>query len=509
MAQAQPSFASDAYAAGLALSSQGRHADAIGRFEQALRDKPDDTRVLFALGNTARALGQAASAENFYRMVLAAEPDRLEAVVNLANLLSAGGRTDDAIALLSRSIESGPEFPELWLTLGSAWRAGGDGERAAIFFREALRLRPDYPPALGNLADLLADDGDVEEALVLYRQVLKQQPHNAQARLNRAILYLISGDLQRGWRDYAYRLNVQGSALNYAHGLKRWTGKKWREGMRLLVTAEQGLGDQIAFASIMPDLARMAAASNGQVILEAEPRLVPLFARSFPDVSVHPSHIEAREGAKTAHYEWLKAGGADEAIELGSLPSILRRSLPDFPKPHAYLKPEPNEQAKWRAWFAAQGPGPFIGLCWRSGNTSGLRAQQYAPRELWADFASAAPGTLVTLQYDATPDEITVLERLSGRKILVPPSLDQKQEIDYTAAMISCLDAVVSAPTAVSWISAGLGVATFKILYKISWMSFGTDYEPFAPSCRSIMPKRRGDWADCFAQALAALNPPR
>ena len=56
------SLRSDAYAAGLALTAQGRHADAIARFEQALEEKPGDTRVLFALGNTARALGQSGAA---------------------------------------------------------------------------------------------------------------------------------------------------------------------------------------------------------------------------------------------------------------------------------------------------------------------------------------------------------------------------------------------------------------------------------------------------------------
>ena len=77
--------------------------------------------------------------------------------------------------------------------------------------------------------------------------------------------------------------------------------------------------------------------------------------------------------------------------------------------------------------------------------------------------------------------------------------------------MIAALDAVVTAPTSVSWIAAGLGVPTLKILYNNSWTAFGCDYEPFAPSARCIMPKESGDWADALAKAAAALNaiPPR
>jgi hypothetical protein len=73
--------------------------------------------------------------------------------------------------------------------------------------------------------------------------------------------------------------------------------------------------------------------------------------------------------------------------------------------------------------------------------------------------------------------------------------------------MIATLDAVVSAPTAVSWIAGGLGVPTFKILYNNSWTSFRESYEPFAPSCRCMMPKASGDWSDAFAQTVSALSP--
>ena len=115
------------------------------------------------------------------------------------------------------------------------------------------------------------------------------------------------------------------------------------------------------------------------------------------------------------------------------------------------------------------------------------------------------PGRIVSAQYDATADEIAELERISGRTILVPPGLDQKKELDRTCAMLSALDAVVSAPTAVSWLAAGAGVPTFKVLYDTSWTAFGQSFEPFAPSCRCLMPDEPGHWPDVFAQAKAAL----
>jgi tetratricopeptide (TPR) repeat protein len=497
----------DPYETGLALAAQGRHADALSRFEEALQKRPDDGRVLFALGNTARAIGHGAAAESFFRRVLDGDPDRIEALVNLGNLLRESGRCEEAIALLKPAIGRMPHAAELWLTIGSACRELGDTERAIVFYREALHLQPEYAPALGNMADVLADDGEVEEALACYDRVLKREPHNAQARLNRAILYLLRGDLKRGWRDYEYRLKLNKS-LRYTHGLPAWKGRKWRKGARLLVTVEQGLGDQIAFASLFPDLAAIAERHEGRVLAEVEPRLVSLFARSFPDIAFHACSVEARGGVRTANYDWLAAaGGADMAIPQASLPGILRRSLDEFPQHAGYLVPDPDSRTEWRSWLAAQGPGPYIGLCWRSGSVHGLRALQYAPLGAWGTFARNAPGTLVALQYDARNEEVAELARLSARTIHVAPALDQKQEIDRTSAMIAGLDGVVSAPTAVSWISAALGVPTYKILYNNSWMSFGTAAEPFAPASRCMMPKNKGDWADCFAQTLRALTP--
>jgi tetratricopeptide (TPR) repeat protein len=495
----------DAYRAGLKLAQEGRHAEAIVLFERALARRPDDVRVLFALGNTAEAVGHADAAENFFRRVLAQEPDRVEAMVNLGNLLRAGNRTADVIALLKPALERNPEEASLWLTLGSALNEAGDGKTAETFYREALRLSPGYALAQGNLADLLADGGAIGEALAMYGEVVRSDPKNAQARLNRAVLLLVAGDLKRGWDDYEYRLKIKGRAIHRDHGLPRWNGGT-EAGMRLLVEAEQGVGDQIAFVSLIPQLAENLAAHGGRVILEAEPRLVPLFARSFAQVRVQPSDMETRGGCKLAHYHWLRGvGGADRAIEMGSLPRLLRGALDDFPKRHAYLVPS-AERDDWARWLGGKGRAPYIGICWRSGLTGGTRNIQYAPLSEWGAFLRNLPGTLVSLQYDGRADEIGALEQMSGRTILVPPNLDQKQEIDRAASFIAALDAVASAPTAVSWIAAGLGVPTLKLLYKTSWTALGTDYEPFAPACRCIMPDKTGDWPTTFSRAASALN---
>ena len=215
--------------------------------------------------------------------------------------------------------------------------------------------------------------------------------------------------------------------------------------------------------------------------------------------------MDKRDGVLRTHYGWLKTlGGANAAIEIGSLPKLMRKSVAAFPASHAFLKPDPDEAARWSAAFADL-PRPWIGVCWRSGSTGGTRAVQYAALTDWGSLLRQMPGTAIVAQYDARDDEIAAL-RAMGASLFVPGGIDQKNELDRTAALLSVCDGVVSAPTAVSWLSAGLGVPTFKTLYNLSWTGFGTAYEPFAPAARCLMPANAGDWADVMAQALAAIT---
>jgi hypothetical protein len=368
-----------------------------------------------------------------------------------------------------------------------------------------LAVCPNYAPALANLADMRADAGDRAGARTLYDSAIKADPGNPQARLNRAILHLLNGDLKNAWRDYAARIDVPGKVPATEQRFAAWTGAPLKRA-RLLVRSEQGIGDQLMFAGLIPDLAARARAEGGSVILECEPRLVSLLARSFPQIAVQPAAVKTIAGLPVADYGRLKAaGGATAAILMGSLPKYLRPSLESFPRPHKFLVPDSQERGHWRSVF--EDGKKIIGISWRSGKSGDAeRALQYAPLRDWADFLRSRDATFVCAQYDARPEEIAALEQMSGRKILVPENLDQKNELDRTCAMLSALDVLVSAPTAVAWLGAGAGVRTLKLLFNYSWTAMGLDHEPFAPACECVSPAAQGDWADVFCKVMTRLS---
>ena len=495
------------YRAGLKHLDAHEYPEAIAQFEAALLDNPPPDKqaaVLFGLANAARRIGHPRAAEAFYGRVLAIDPTRIEALVNLANLHRSTGRLREAQILIAEALSTDPEAPELWLTLANIMRDMDDTTSADTFLTEALRLKPGYPAALAGQADLLVDRGEPARALETYAAALRKDPTNPQIHFNRSLVLLSEGHLAEGWRDYAFRLQAASPPLRPTHNLKPWKGEALTKG-KLLISAEQGLGDQLIFASCFADTIARAGAVH--TLIECELRLIPLFARSFPQASVHPLKARDQGGVRILDYDWLEAeGGATHVAAMGDLPALLRPSIESCPKTTAYLRPDTDKSCAWRRWLGQLPDGPLIGLCWRSGKMSGSRTRQFAPMSAWAEFLHETPGVFVSLQYDGTPEEIASLTEASGREIHVPPGLDQKNDLDGAAALMSGLDAVVTAPTAVSAISAAVGTPTLKILFDRSWTALGQSYEPLSPACRLMRPDTPGDWASAFAKARRALE---
>jgi len=511
MARAQPRTMTDVPAAaardlvrqGRRLIARGRLHEAIAVFERAHALGPGDPDVLFGLAQIADRLGEPDKAAGLYGAVLMVRADAVEAANNLGNIQTRLGQYDAAIETFRAAIERAPETPELWLNLGRAVAATGDFENARTFYEQALALRPRYGEAYANLAELACGEGRLDDALPHYRRAIRLLPRDGQLRLNHALTLLTLGDLEAGWAEYEHR-NAKGlaRAITYRNRIRRWTGEDLT-GKTLLVCAEQGLGDQILFASCLPDVIEPA----GEVVIECEERLVPLFARSFPTAHVHPYNAVKREGRWVFEYQWLEGRySPDFQIPMGSLPGLLRRSLADFPDRRSYLQADEQQVAGWQARLAELGPGPKVGICWRSGLLTPERRKEYLALTDWAPILRLPGVHFVNLQYDECTGELAEAETALGVRIHDFPALDQKNDLDGVAALIAALDAVISAPTTVSNISGALGVPTLRLMRERGFTTLGTDGEPFQPAVIPVFPERPGDWDAVLSAATQELR---
>lgn len=400
-------------------------------------------------------------------------------------------RTDDALAVAATAVARAPRAYEAQLALGLAWHKSHEPGRALACCDTAALLHAGDPALHDLRGAALQELGKLDEALVEYERALALDPDFVHARYHRGLLRLLRGEFAQGWDDYELRRADVHSALHAgaaASVLPYWDGSTL-DGRRILVRREQGLGDEIMFASLVPQL----AAGAGQVLLECDPRLRRLFARSFPAIEVLDDASQA-------------AGRADVEAGAASLARFLRRSTADFPRHSGYLQADPGRVAHWRQRLSALGDGPKIGISWTGGVRRTRRAVRSVPLQQWSPILQV-PGThFVSLQYtEGAAGELAQAAARDGiRAHHFPEAIADYEE---TAALVGALDLVVSVCTSVVHLAGALGRPAW-VMAPLSpeWRyGFSGEAMPWYPSVRIFRQRAHAQWApviDAVAQAL-------
>jgi hypothetical protein len=295
---------------------------------------------------------------------------------------------------------------------------------------------------------------------------------------------LANGDYARGWEDYEMR-NARGRGTGErAFPFPAWRGEELRPGASLLVFAEQGLGDEIMFASCVPDL----VARGFDCVIECDVRLAGLFARSFPAATVHGA---ARDGDR----RWLSDYPQIEAqCAIGSLPRLLRRSRAEFPPRDGYLRADPQSVTRWRTRLARDTAGRSVGIAWRGGSASTRGDLRSVPLNVLAPLFAIPRLTFVNLQRDAG-NAIEEITATYGANVL--NYAEALTDVEETAALLNALDCVITVDNSVAHLAGALGCPTWIMLaYSADWRWLRTQAEclwyPSATLWRQSAP---GDWA--------------
>ncbi|MDP1618696.1 tetratricopeptide repeat protein [Phenylobacterium sp.] len=493
------------------LEREGDLTGALTAYESALAAAPHDVDILAALAQIAERLGMMAPAEGLWRQACALAPDSLQAQDGRARALRELGRYDEAIAVLQAAIEANPTEARLWNSVGVTLSQQGQTETALTFYDEALRLDPRLATAAYNRACARFDLGALETAqtdFIMAGKLARKPADAAMITFAAATLALARGDLAAGWEGYEARLSPhRPKPVVFEAPGRRWTPNLPLAGKRLLVLAEQGLGDELLFASLLPDVFD-ALGPEGRLTLAVEPRLVDLFARSFPQAVVLPHRTEPVSGrVRRSAGDLADPRAIDLWAPLASLPRRFRGAIADFPERPGFLVPDPRRVDHWHRWLG-DGP-PAVGLTWRSGNLLGDRRRQYPPMASWKPVLQAGETRLVNIQYDVRPDELEALTALGGRPLLEPPGVDLKNDIDDLAALCAALDLVVSVSNATGQLAGACGAPTVMLCVPAAWPRLGQESYPWHPTISPVAPRVFGEWDPAMAQAaelVAALT---
>ena len=497
------------YLLGISLERAGDFATSIRAYEAALKLLPDHEEVACDLGRLALRLGMKPMAEGLFRRFLARYPDDPEAANNLVCAIRDQDRLEEAIETLRAAILKAPDHPMLWNTMGTIMSDLGDLPNARVFYTEALRLDPVFPKAHHNLASVLILQGDMDAALVENQAALdgvKAEDDRQMMRLARSTILHCGGRIGDGWDEYEARLHPQFSGRTaFAVGRPSWEPGADLAGKSLLVIGEQGLGDEILFANVLPDLIERLG-PEGRLSLAVETRLAPLFQRSFPTAIVGP-HATGDVGGRLTRIVPFVGNG--ETIDLwtpqASLMREFRRSVADFPSRPSFLTADPKRVAHWRKVLKRAGPGPKVGLLWKSAVTRDARHRYFSPFSGWAPVLAQKGVTFVNLQYGDCSEELAAAKRDFGVEIWSPPGIDLKMDLDEVAALSCALDLVIGFANATLNIAAACGVPNYLISVPGAWTRLGTLTSPWYPMTRVFLPPGFGEWEPVMAEVADAL----
>jgi Flp pilus assembly protein TadD len=452
----------------------GLWVEAVTGYREAVRLAPDLAAAHTGLAAILFAQKRYGEAEECCRQALHREPESAASLSNWAAVLIKQGRLGEAESAARRALYHDPGNAGACNNLGNALLEQGRPEEAEDCLRPALRNAPKNHELLLSLGNALRAQGRLEDARCVYEAVLRDHPQHPAARLNRALGLLLSGEWEAGWRDYEFRWRT-GESPGRGFRQPLWDGAPLA-GRRILLHAEQGLGDTLQFVRY----AKLVKERAGDVLVECQPQLTHV--------------VETAAGVDRVIARGSVLPDFEVQAPLLSLPGILGTTPRNVPGCVPYLSADPERVSEWGKRLSAF-PGLKAGVVW-SGNPNHAndRRRSLAP-ELLSPLAKIPGVTLFALQPGSAPGGFAGLE-------------NDFRTVDDSAALMSQLDLVISVDTLAAHLAGALARPVWLLLPYVPdfrWL-LGRDDTPWYPSMRLFRQSTRGDWTGVIALVAAALR---
>jgi len=488
-----PAFAEAWSNLGDLLGAAGDKAGEMDAYRRALDVNPQLAPVWSNLGNALLGSGRPGEALVACQRATDLDPDFAAGWNNLGNALHACGEDEEAVAACETALKLAPEHAEIWGTLGAALHGLGRFEEAVDAHRRAAAIQPGVAHHQFSLGIALQHSGRYAEAIKYLRHALALDPGHAQAQWDLGCALLASARLSEGWEQYEWRWR-RSKAEAKRYDFTQWDGDLSRP-RRLLLWAEQGIGDHILYGSLLTDL----AASPLRITLEVDPRLVSLYQRSFPQLAVVPQRDPPADPKDF-----------DCQAPLGSLGRWLRPTIESFPRHQGYLKPDLKRAEAYRARLKGDMSICLVGIAWKSANQEFGVSKSQSLLD-WREVLGVPRARFIDLQYGDTARERERMERETGARIDHLPDLDLHDDLEGLAALCAACDLVITASNVTAHIAGALGRPVWLMAPQDGgrlwyWFAGRTD-SPWYPSTRIFEQQVRGTWKEtlgAIAQELAA-----
>jgi tetratricopeptide (TPR) repeat protein len=499
-----PRDAESHFGRGVVLQRLELFEEALASYDQSLASAPNQAEVWCNHGNTLVALKRFEDAVQSFDRGLKFRPDVGMLHYNRASALNALGRGAEALEAYERALALEPNNIDFRNNRGNTRYEAGDHAGAAADFQWIIDHDPQNAQGYNGLGMTLHDQGDLDAAEKLYEQALARKRDYSDVHHNLAVVRLYKRNFAGGWAEYehrcdpgAYRSNLRKKAgsITAFERLALWRGPGDQPTGPVAIWCEQGVGDQILFSTLLPELIE----SGVPFIYEVDRRLLPAYQRVFPMVKF----IKYEDPPNP---QLLSAAAA---LFCGSLPRFFRSSAESFARqPRRILQAAPERVGHYRSRL---GDGFKLALSWRSARAGRLGREKSATL---ADFAPllAVPGVRgIDVQYGDTVAERESLPQTHGVQIEHVDGVDFYNDLDEVLAILEACDLLITTSNANAHLAAALG--------KPVWLLYPSERAPFHywahggdhrclwyPSVEIIAGPELTDWSELVLKAKEKLQ---
>lgn len=477
------------------LEKAGKHVDAQKIYEELLNNDFDNCCIQAALG-----MNYAVQGKNGMAHVLLARA--LEHVDNLVEDFKKVGviaKSDDPKQMKDfYTIKKS----EIMNAIGTCWKHENKTDKARYWFERAQKDIPPNADIQNNLATLYINEGKPERAMAHLNAALNLNPDHAQARWNRSLSLLEMGDYENGFREYGWgkRAEVRMDRNYTRHALPEWDGSPDK---CVVVYGEQGIGDEIMFASMIPDM----LSDCKQVVFDCHKRLHTLFCNSFPTIDIYPTREDE-------NITWsLRPDGTqrypfDAKIAMGDIGKLYRRKLEDFPGT-PYITPTAKSVEYAKSKLAGFPKKPNIGIAWIGGHKkTRIEVRSTSLDQLLPILSQDA--NFISLQYTDCKDEIDLFQQQHGIQLQYWPEITHAENYDSTAGLVANLDLVICICTSVVHLAGSMGIPTWVLTpSRPAWRyRLDLDYMPWYGNTVTLFRQQQGntDWTPVIAEVADQLG---
>ncbi len=448
--------------------------------EHALQMAPGQIDILSRLGSAHALAGNYDRAFEVLSTAIAVQPDLVEAQINLGHVKIVTHDFSGAIAPTKIGLALDPSHLLAWVNLSVIFERLCCYDEAMAPVGHALRLKPQDRNALVALAAVEKAKGSFTVAADCLRQACIADPDYRAGVVNLGLIQLLQGDFDKGFAHFEARFGLAGFELPDLE-IPLWQGEELT-GRSILIRHEQGLGDSLQFSRYADELCQMAA----DVVIVVQPALVRLFRHSFPNLTI------IQDGDPIPRTDFF--------CPLMSLPHRLKLQHHGI-TPRAPLKSMPELIA---AWQLALGPKtkPRIGIAW-SGNPA--FADDHTRSLRLADIAPLL--NLPMIEFHVVQRDISTHDR-HGVESFTGLRRHRLSDMSDTAALMSCMDLIISSDTSTAHLAGGLGLKAWVMLCAVpDWRWFlNCDTSPWYLSVRLFRQSQLGQWTQVIDLVRSALE---